>query len=59
MSRIEVAKISEKGQKCQWCGEIIDLDFESYVVYDTKKKVYWHDICHPLNLEEKSKNGWC
>jgi|GEM_PF-3574083 len=58
MARIEVSKISERGQKCQWCGEVIEMNFPSYVVYDTEKKCYWHDTCHPTNFE-KAKNGWC
>ena len=58
MARIEVSKISEEGKKCQWCGRIISMDFPSYVVYDTEKKHYWHDKCHPLNFK-KSNDGWC
>ena len=58
MTRIQIDNINEKNKKCQWCGKIIDINFESYVVYDTEKKCYWHDICHPLNFK-KSGNGWC
>ena len=58
MARIEVNGITEKGKKCQWCSKIINMNFTSYVVYDTEKKVYWHDMCHPVDFK-KNKSGWC